>query len=117
MILTNAKIFDSIPVLTQAREEKGLLGYAVMVNLRKLSAEVNEYNEKRNELLAKHGTDLGDGRYDLTPEQQAAFFAELRPFADLEVEVAVRQVPEDAFYGGGLTAWQMDALSWMVKEG
>ena len=116
MILTNAKIFDSIPVLTQAREEKGLLGYAVMVNLRKLSAEVNEYNEKRNELLAKHGTDLGDGRYDLTPEQQAAFFAELQPFADLEVEVAVRQVPEDVFYGGGLAAWQMDALAWMVKE-
>jgi hypothetical protein len=116
MILTNAKIFDSVQVLSQAKNETGPLGYAIMVNLRKLSAEVNEYAEKRNELLAKHGTDQGNGKYNFTPEQGAAFAEALRPYAEMEADVAVRQVPEEVFCSGGLTSWQMDVLSWMVKE-
>ncbi len=116
MTLTNAKIFDSVPVLAQAKQETGVLGYAIMVNLRKLSAEVNEYAEKRNELLAQYGTDQGDGKYNFTPEQSVAFSKALQPYADMEVDVAVRQVSEEVFCSGGLTAWQMGVLSWMVKE-
>lgn len=116
MLLTNAKILDSIPVLAQAAEEKGLLGYAVMVNLRKLRTEVAEYSQKRDELLEEHGTAAGEGKYNLTPDAAAAFHKALEPFAILEVEVAVMQVPVEVFYGGGLTAAQMDVLSWMVKE-
>lgn len=116
MILTNAKILESVQVLAQATEEKGLLGYAVMVNLRKLRTEVAEYSKKRDELLDKYGTTDGSGKYDLTPDAAAAFYAELEPYATLEVEVAAMQVPVEVFYSGGLTAAQMDVLSWMVKE-
>lgn len=117
MLLTNAKILESIPVLAQAKEEKGMLGYAIMVNHRKLVAEVKEYADKREELLNKYGTKADGGRFEFTDESAAAFREALQPFAELEVEVAVRQVPEEVFYSGGLTAWQMDVLSWMIKEG
>lgn len=116
MKLTNAKILESIPVLAQAAEEKGMLGYAVMVNLRKLRTEVAEYSQKRDELLEEHGTAAGEGKYELTPDAAAAFHKALEPYATLEVEVAAMQVPVEIFYGGGLTAAQMDVLSWMVKE-
>lgn len=116
MILTNAQIFDSVPVLVQAKDETGLLGYAVAVNLRRLTAEAGEYSRKRDELLAEHGTDAGGGKFNLTAEGAAAFYAALQPFAELEVEVQVMQVPPEVFYGGNLTSAQMYALSWMVKE-
>ena len=116
MTFTNAQIIESIPALTQAKNETGLLGYAVAVNLRKLSAEAEEYAKKRNELLAEYGTDAGDGKYNFTPEAAEAFQAALQPFADLEIEVPVLQVPLEIFYGGGLTSAQMYVLNWMVKE-
>lgn len=118
MILTNAQMFDSIQALRQATEEKGLLGYAVAVNLRKLSAipEVLEFSRKRDELLAQHGQDAGGGSYTFTPEALQAFRAELQPFADLQTDVAVMQVAPDVFCGGNLTSGQMLTLYWMVKE-
>ena len=116
MLLKNSQIYDSIPVLAQAKEEKGLLGYAVAVNLRRLTAEVAEYSRKRDELLAEYGTDAGGGKYNLTAEGAAAFYAALQPFAELETEVAAMQVAPEVFYGGNLTSGQMYALSWMVKE-
>ena len=49
MILTHSQIFDAVNVLAQCKGEKGLLGYAIAVNLRKLSDEVVEYSRKRDE--------------------------------------------------------------------
>lgn len=114
MKLTNAKIFDSIPVLAQAKDEKGLLGYAIAVNLRKLSGEIKEYTAKRDELLGQFGTDLGDGKFQVA--DAGAFFEALQPYATLEADVPVMRVAPDVFYGGNLTSAQMYALDWMVKE-
>lgn len=118
MKMTNAQMFDSIPVLQQASGETGLLGYAVSVNLRKLSTvpELVEYSSKRDELLAQHGTDAGGGKFNLTAEEAAAFYKALQPFGQIETEVAVMQVVPEVFYGGSLTSGQMFALAWMVKE-
>ena len=118
MILSNTKMFDSIPVLQQASGETGLLGYAVAVNLRKLSTtpELLEDSRKRDELLAQYGTDAGCGKYNLTTEGAAAFYEALEPFGQIEAEVAALQVAPEVFYGGGLTSGQMYALAWMVKE-
>ena len=117
MKMNNAQIFEAVQVLASAEEERGLLGYAIAVNLRRLSAEVREYAAQRDGLLAKYGTDAGDGKYNLTREAAGAFYEELQPFADLETDVQIMQVEPAVFYGGGLTSAQMYALSWMVKEG
>ena len=116
MKMTNAQMFDSIPVLQQAKNETGMLGYAIAVNLRRLAGELVEYSRKRDELLAEFGTDAGGGKFNLTQEGAAAFYEALRPYSEIEAEVAVLQVPAPVFYGGSLTSGQMYALSWMVKE-
>lgn len=119
MILTNTQMFDSVQALQQASSETGLLGYAVAVNLRKLSTtpELVEFFRRRDELLAEHGTPAGEGRYNLTPDAAAAFQAALQPYAELTADVAAMQVEPAVFYGGGLTSGQMYTLSWMAKEG
>lgn len=116
MKMTNAQMFESAEALSRASEEKGLLGYAIAVNLRRLSTELVEYNRIRDALLAEHGTEAGGGRYNLTPEGVRAFSEALRPYEEVETDVAVMQVPPDVFYGGGLTSGQMFTLAWMTKE-
>lgn len=115
MLLTNAQMFDSLLVLNQV-EEKGVLGFAVAQNRRKLSEELKEYAAKRDELLREYGTDEGDGKFRLGPEKAVAFSEALRPFAEMTAEVAIRQVSVEDFCSGGLTSSQMYVLSWMVKE-
>lgn len=115
MRLTNAQMYDSLLVLTQA-EEKGVLGFAIARNRRKLAEELKEYMAKRDELLAEYGTEESAGQYKLTPEGARAFSAALRPFAELTADVAVHQVTAEDFCGGNLTSSQMLALDWMVKE-
>ena len=115
MILTNAQMYDSLLVLNQA-EEKGVLGFAIAQNRRKLAEEVKEYAGKRDELLKEHGTEQEAGRFSLTPEQAVAFSAALRPYAEMTADVAIRQVSEEDFCSGSLTSSQMAALEWMVKE-
>lgn len=117
MIFNNAQMYESVSTLHSARGEKGLLGYAIAVNLRKLSTELSEYSKKRDELLTEFGTDAGGGKFNLTPEAAAAFREALKPYGELETDVQVMQVAPEVLYSGGLTSEQMYALSWMVKEG
>ena len=115
---TNRQIYDSVVALAQAKDETGLLGYAVAVNLRKLQQlpEFVEYSRKRDDLLAVHGADIGGGKYNLTTQGAAAFYAALEPLESIEADVSVLQVAPEVFYGGGLTSGQMYTLAWMVKE-
>lgn len=116
MILTNTQMFDSLQVLVQV-EEKGVLGFAVAQNRRKLVEELKEYNAKREELLKEYGTEDKPDTYTLTPEAVQKFSAALRPYAEMTSDVSVRQVSEEVFCSGNLTSSQMLTLEWMVKEG
>lgn len=115
MTFTNAQMMDSLRVLSQA-EETGALGFAIAKNRRKLQEEVKEYSAKYDELLAKYGTDQGNGAYSIPRENLAAFEAELQPIAELTAEVTPMQVSMEVFCGGTLTSQQMYVLEWMVKE-
>ena len=115
MILNNAQMLESVVVLSQA-EEKGMLGYAIARNRQKLIPEIQEYSKKRDELLKEYGTDIGNGQFQLMPENAARFYAELQPYSDLTADVAVMQVSPEVFCSGNLTSSQMFTLDWMVKE-
>ena len=116
MILNNAQMLESVLVLSQL-EEKGMLGYAIARNRQKLTAEVQEYSKKRDELLKEYGTDVGDGKFQLMPENASRFFEALRPYSELTADVPVMQIEPEVFYSGNLTSSQMFTLEWMVKDG
>lgn len=115
MILTNEQMLESLSILAQA-DEKGMLGYAIARNRQKLLAEVQDYSNKRDELLKKYGNDIGEGKYQLQPESAAAFFEELKPYSELSVDVAVMKVSPEVFCSGNLSSQQMFSLGWMVEE-
>lgn len=115
MILTNKQMFDSLEVLANA-EEKGMLGYAIARNRQKLMGEIREYAQKRDELLKEYGTDVGNGQFQLQPDQAAMFFEALKPYDELGFDVPVMQVTAEVFFSGNLTSSMMFTLDWMVKE-
>lgn len=115
MKLTNEEMLNSLVVLSQANE-KGMLGYAIARNRQKLMNEVQEYSNKRDELLKEFGTDIGEGKFQLLPENAAKFYEELKPYSELTVDVPVMQVTEEVFCSGDLTSSMMSTLFWMVKE-
>ena len=115
MILTNAQMYDSLQILAHA-EERGVLGFAIARNRRKLAEELREFMAKRDELLAEYGTEESAGAYKLTPEAAQAFSTALRPYAEMTADVAVYQITAAEFCSGGLTSSQMLVLDWMVKE-
>lgn len=115
MILTNEKMLESLVTLSSL-EEKGMLGYAIARNRQKLAGEVQDYSKKRDELLKEHGVDIGNGKFELPPENAARFFEALHPYSELTVDVPVMQVPPEVFYGGNLTSTTMFILDWMVNE-
>lgn len=116
MKLNNAQMFDSLQVLAQT-EEKGVLGFAIARNRRKIADELPEYLAKREELLKEYGVDEGGGKYTLSSEAAQKFSAALRPFAEMTTDVDVQQVSAEDFCSGNLTSSQMYVLDWMVKEG
>ena len=115
MTMTQAQMFESLAILTQA-EETGVLGFAIAQNRRKLAEEVKEFVAKRDELMQTYGTDKGDGKFDFSHEAFQAFSAALRPYAEMTSDVSIRQVSEEVFCSGSLTSSQMLALDWMVRE-
>ena len=115
MKMNNKQMFDSLMILLQV-EEKGMLGYAIARNRQKLVSEVQEYTKKRDELLQEFGTNVGNGQFQLQPEQAERFFEALKPYDELEVDVSIMQVTPEIFCSGNLTSTQMFELGWMVKE-
>lgn len=114
MKMTNEQMFNSLILLSKL-EEKGMLGFAIARNRKKLAEECKEYAEKRDELLKEFGTDIGNGQFQIPPDKASDFLEALEPYSVLEFDVAVMTVSPDVFYSGSLTSSQMFALDWMVE--
>ncbi len=115
MVLTNKEMFDSLAVFTKVKE-KGLLGFAIAKNKRRIMSEIQEYVEKRDELLKKYGEDIGDGKFQLLQKDAEKFFKEIQPYNDLSIDIPVMQVSQEVFYSGNLDSSEMFMIDWMVRE-
>lgn len=115
MTFTNEQMFNHM-VLMSGLNEKGMLGYAIARNRRKLEAESKEYSEKRDELLKELGTEVENGRFQLVGENLLKFAEALKPYSELTTEVDVMRVSQEVFCSGNLTSSQMYALDWMVED-
>lgn len=115
MKMNNEQMLNSLICLSHL-EEKGVLGFAIAKNRKKLAVEVQEYSQKRDELLQEYGTDIGEGRFQLLPENAAKFFEALKPFNELTVDVPVMRVTPEVFCSGNLTTSMMETLDWMVED-
>ena len=115
MKITNLEAWSCVQMISGVKET-GKLGFAIAKNARKLKDELKEYDAKRDELIEKYGTALGDGRFNLTSENASMLQEEMAEYDSIEFEFEPLKVSEEVFCGGNLTSDQMYMLMWMVDE-
>lgn len=117
----NHVIDDFVNVLQRHMDATGVLGFAIARNYRKVSDEIVEYIDRRNDLITKYGKDeIGkDGKptgrkyIDANSDNLKKFAEELQKYADIEVSVDVMTVSLDEI-GDQLKAKDIVELEMMI---
>jgi len=115
MIFKNAEAFESLQVLSEA-SETGRLGFVIAKNRRKFLNELHEYCEIKDGLASKYGKITPDGKFVIEAANVPDYLDELRPYEDIESDIAVTKVDEETFISGTLTSKQMFVLEWMIED-
>lgn len=115
MTMNNGTAYDCLLMMVRLRE-KGKLGLVIAKNARKLQAELQEYIEKRDEIVKELGVEK-NGQYVIEgPENVKAFMDRIAEYNSLTFEFQPQTVDDETFCSGGLTSDQMYVLDWMVEE-
>lgn len=86
--MTLGKIVNALPVLRKLAEEKLTVKTAYWLDkaLRGLESETRFFDEKRNALVQKYGTDIGGGKWKIDEDKAEDFSREMNELLNLEVE-------------------------------
>ena len=99
-------------VLKQMLQVKGIVGYKIARNLRMITDELKEYNQVKQELFEKYGTEKdGNLVIDKFSENYANYLKEIAPYEDQDVDFDFKRITEDEFMGSDLTAEQILLLT------
>lgn len=125
MQLTIAQVFAAVPTLDTIILEKRPMPQVAKYRLArmygKLLAEFTPANAQRDDLVRKHGDDLGDGSFFVPPERMAEFNAEWLPIAEHVLDVDIEPIrlsalgtPDDP--NGAIEASELLSLGDLVIE-
>ena len=102
--------------LDSLTECKGSIGFKIAYNIRKLSDELREYVQFKQELFKKYGEE-NDGQLMINRESPnfSSFVKELNEL-DQEIEIPLMKFTEKDLVDSGLSAKQM-SLIWEIVDG
>ena len=102
--------------LDSLTECKGSIGFKIAYNIRKLSDELREYVQFKQELFKKYGEE-NDGQLVINRESPnfSSFMKELNEL-DQEIEIPLLKFTEKDLVDSGLSAKQM-SLIWELVDG
>jgi len=122
MKLTNNQMFNYLSQLdafiNRSTDKNAKLSYAVARNRRILHENLKEYNEKREELIKKYGTEK-DGVLQIGKENKAAleaFAKELGEYAGIEIEISLHNLSLDIIDSISLSASEMELVYFLFEE-
>lgn len=87
------------------RETDGVVGFLLAYNNDLINRELKVYDEKRNELINKY---MGEEK------NESKFIEEIRPLAEVEIELNFKKINEDDLIQSKLKA---DAVSFLMNIG
>ena len=102
--------------LDSLTECKGSIGFKIAYNIRKLSDELREYVQFKQELFKKYGEEI-EGNLVINKESEnfPLFIKELNEL-DQEIEIPLMKFSEKDLIDSGLSAKQM-SLIWELVDG
>lgn len=102
-------------VLETMLDTRGIVGYKIARNLRMINEELVEYLKFKRELFEKYGR-AENNQLIIDKENEPMFLAELKPFAEQEVEFNFRTITEEELEQSNLNASQMMFLMEYFEE-
>ena len=105
-------------VLNTMLQIKGIVGYKIARNLRMINEELKEYNEVKQDLFRKYGTEKdGNLVIERGSENYSLFMQEIQPYEEQDVDFDFKKITDEELQNGDLTAEQVLILSEYFLEG
>ena len=99
-------------VLNRMLQIKGIVGFKIARNLRMINDELKEYNEVKQSLFEKYGTEKdGNLVIDKFSDNYTNFLKEIAPYEEQDVNFDFKRITEDEFMASDLTAEQVLILT------
>ncbi len=120
MKLTNVQMDNYLQAMQNISEKiTGKLAYAVARNMRKISEELVEYQNLKNNAIFKYGEIGEDGRASILIGSDAfkKFVEEMDEYADISHEVAIQKITQAELLSSPLNANEILTIDFMVEEG
>ncbi len=120
MKLTNVQMDNYLQAMQNISEKiTGKLAYAVARNMRKISEELVEYQNLKNNAIFKYGEIGEDGRASILIGSDAfkKFVEEMDEYADISHEVAIYKITQAELLSSPLNANEILTIDFMVEEG
>lgn len=116
MLLSNIQMERYMESLIPVLEHTGMIGYAAARNYRRLSDQLVEYIQRKDDLIREYGNEH-EGQVSITPASPKfhEFEAKLIPFATMEHEVEIMKRPMSEAIGS-LTGQQILDIWWMLDD-
>lgn len=119
MKLTNLEIYEYLSSLAEISEKvTGKLGYKVSYNMRKLSAEVPEYQKLRDETIEKYGEKNEEGIYAIKvgTDKYNEYVEEMKKYDDMTFDINILMATPEEFDDCNLTAKDMINIQFMIDD-
>lgn len=102
------QLTEALSTMLQA---KGIVGFKIAYNFRKLNEELIEYNQIKQDLFRKYGEEAnGQLVINKMSENYSKFIEDIAPYENEEIEVSLKTVSEEELQQSDLTASQMLVL-------
>lgn len=90
---------EALNTLNKVTNATGKAGFAVYKAIRILSEETQDFNKVREDLVKKHGEDMGDGKIGIKEGSDGyqKFIEEINPILSEDIKVNLTPLTEDEF--------------------
>ena len=97
--MNNASLLDAFKTINKFSECTGKLAYALSKTRRKMAAEVKDFEDTRDGLIRKYGTEDENGNIRIEPDTEGytKFINEIIPISQDIVEVDIYQISREEF--------------------
>lgn len=96
---TNEVFLNILNTLNKLTNITGKLGYAISKTRKKISQELEPFEEQQKLLIEKYGVQEESGRIVIKPQTEnfKLFIQEIQPLAELPMEISFWQVSQEDF--------------------
>lgn len=119
MTLTNIEMDEYLQALRQiSTKVTGRFAYAVARNIRKISEELVEYQNLKDNAIKKYGEHDENGRFSIQRGTEAFenFATEMKEYTDISHEVQIQMITQEDLGTSILNANEILMIDFMIKE-